>query len=261
MIYYKTSEEIEYIRQSSLLVSRALAEVAKHVKPGVTTIRLDKLADQFIRDHGGVPAFLGYRGFPNSACISVNEVVVHGIPGEIVLKEGDIVSVDVGVLLEGFYGDSAYTFPVGEIDADKQRLLKITRESLELGVEQAKIGKRIGDIASTIQEFVEKNGYSIVRELVGHGVGKKLHEDPEVPNYGKRGSGAKLMEGLVIAIEPMVNMGKRNVMQANDGWTIFTEDHKPSAHFEHTVAITKNGPDVLTNFEFMEEIVAASVSD
>ncbi|HUM48531.1 MAG TPA: type I methionyl aminopeptidase [Chitinophagales bacterium] len=261
MIYHKTPEEIEYIRQSSLLVSRALAEVARHIKPGVTTLQLDLLADQFIRDHGGVPAFLGYRGFPNSACISVNEVVVHGIPGEIVLKEGDIVTVDIGVLLEGFYGDSAYTFPVGEISAEKQRLLRVTKESLDLGVQQARMGRRIGDIASAIQEFVEQHGYSVVRELVGHGVGKKLHEDPEVPNYGKRGSGPKLMEGLVIAIEPMVNMGKRNVMQANDGWTIFTEDHKPSAHFEHTVAVTKNGPDVLTTFEFIEEIVATPVSD
>lgn len=261
MIYHKTPEEIEYIRQSSLLVSRALAEVARHIKPGVTTLQLDLLADQFIRDHGGVPAFLGYRGFPNSACISVNEVVVHGIPGEIVLKEGDIVTVDLGVLLEGFYGDSAYTFPVGEISAEKQRLLRVTKESLDLGVQQARMGRRIGDIASAIQEFVEQHGYSVVRELVGHGVGKKLHEDPEVPNYGKRGSGPKLMEGLVIAIEPMVNMGKRNVMQANDGWTIFTEDHKPSAHFEHTVAVTKNGPDVLTTFEFIEEIVATPVSD
>lgn len=260
MIYHKTQEEIESIRQSSLLVSRALAEVAKSIKPGVTTLQLDSVADQFIRDHGGIPAFLGYRGFPNSACISVNEVVVHGVPGNIELKEGDIVSVDVGVLLDGFYGDSAYTFAVGEISADKQQLLKITKESLDLGVQQARIGKRIGDIASTIQDYVEQHGYSVVRELVGHGVGKKLHEDPEVPNYGRRGSGAKLMEGLVIAIEPMVNMGKKNVLQGKDGWTIFTEDHKPSAHFEHTVAVTKNGPDILTTFEFIEEIVDSAVA-
>ncbi|MBK9729898.1 MAG: type I methionyl aminopeptidase [Chitinophagaceae bacterium] len=259
MIYYKTPEEIERIRQSSLLVSRTLAEVAKHIKPGTTTISLDKLADQFIRDHGGIPAFLGYRGFPNSACISVNEAVVHGIPGETVLKEGDIVSVDLGVVLDGFYGDSAYTFPVGEISEAKQRLLNITRQSLEMGIQQAWIGKRIGDIAATIQEFVEKNGYSVVRELVGHGVGKKLHEDPEVPNYGRRGSGAKLQEGLVIAIEPMVNMGKKNVMQSNDGWTIFTEDHKPSAHFEHTIAISKDGPVKLTTFEFIEEVSSVAV--
>ncbi|MEP7129017.1 MAG: type I methionyl aminopeptidase [Chitinophagales bacterium] len=259
MIYYKTPEEIERIRQSSLLVSRTLAEVAKYIKPGVTTISLDKLADQFIRDHGGIPAFLGYRGFPNSACISVNEAVVHGIPGETVLNEGDIVSVDLGVVLDGFYGDSAYTFPVGEISEEKQRLLNITRQSLELGIQQARIGKRIGDIAATVQEFVEKNGYSVVRELVGHGVGKKLHEDPEVPNYGRRGAGAKLQEGLVIAIEPMVNMGKKNVMQSNDGWTIFTEDHKPSAHFEHTIAISKDGPVKLTTFEFIEEVSSVAV--
>lgn len=259
MIYYKTPEEIERIRKSSLLVSRALAEVAKHIKPGITTIKLDAVADEFIRDHGGFPAFLGYRGFPNSACISVNEVVVHGIPGETVLKDGDIVSVDIGVVLDEFYGDSAFTFPVGDISEEKQRLLNTTRQSLELGVQQAKIGGRIGDIAAIIQEYVERHAYSVVRELVGHGVGKKLHEDPEVPNYGKRGSGAKLLEGLVIAIEPMVNMGKKNVMQANDGWTIFTEDHQPSAHFEHTVAVTRNGPQMLTTFGFIEEVLNVAV--
>lgn len=242
-----------------MIVSRALAEVAKHIKPGIATIKLDAVADQFIRDHGGFPAFLGYRGFPNAACISVNEVVVHGIPGNTILKEGDIVSVDIGVVLDDFYGDSAFTFPVGEISEEKQRLLAVTRQSLELGVEQAKVGGRIGDIASSIQDYVERNGYSVVRELVGHGVGKKLHEDPEVPNYGKRGSGAKLQEGLVIAIEPMVNMGKKNVLQANDGWTIFTEDHQPSAHFEHTVAVTKGGPQMLTTFSFIEEVLNVAV--
>ena len=257
MIYYKTPDEIESIRESSLLVSRTLAEVARHIKPGITTISLDAIVNQFIKDHGGVPAFLGYRGFPNAACISVNEVVVHGIPGETVLKEGDIVSVDIGVLLNGFYGDSAFTFPVGEISTEKRQLLNVTRESLNLGIDQARAGKRIGDIAAAVQEYVEKNGYSVVRELVGHGIGKKLHEDPEVPNYGKRGAGTKLMEGLVIAIEPMVNAGKRNVLQSNDGWTIFTEDRKPSAHFEHTVAVTRTGPDVLTTFAFIEEAIAA----
>ena len=260
MIYYKTHDEIESIRQSSLLVSKALAEAAKHIKPGITTLELDKRIDEFIRDHGGIPAFLGYRGFPNSACISVNEVVVHGVPGNQVLKDGDIVSVDVGVLLDGFFGDSAYTFGVGEVTEDKKRLMQVTKESLHLGVQEARIGKRIGDIARTIQDYVERHGYSVVRELVGHGVGKKLHEDPEVPNYGKRGSGPKLMEGLVVAIEPMVNMGKKNVYQANDGWTIFTEDHKPSAHYEHTVAVSKEGPDILTTFEFVEEIVYGTVT-
>jgi methionyl aminopeptidase len=216
---------------------------------------LDKVGEEFIRDNRGYPAFLGYRGFPNSLCISVNEEVVHGLPGSILLKEGDLVSIDCGVLLDKFYGDSAFTFAVGEITEVKRQLLSVTRESLNLGVNQAKIGKRIGDIASTIQRHVERNGFSVVRELVGHGLGKKLHEDPEVPNYGKRGTGTKLMEGLVIAIEPMVNMGKKSVRQAEDGWTIFTEDRSPSAHFEHTVAITKDGPVVLTTFDYIEEVI------
>lgn len=259
MIFYKTGEEIERIRKSSLLVSRTLAEVSKYIKPGVTTLRLDAIAEEFIRDHQGIPAFLGYRGFPNSACISVNDAVVHGIPGEVILKEGDIVSVDIGVLLDDFYGDSAYTFSVGEISTEKEQLLKITKESLELGVQQARVGKRIGDIAAAIQDYVELHGFSIVRELVGHGIGKNLHEDPEVPNYGKRGSGTKLHEGLVIAIEPMVNMGRKNVIQANDGWTILTEDHQPSAHFEHTVAVTKSGAEKLTTFSLIEELQNASV--
>jgi methionyl aminopeptidase len=260
MIYYKTHEEIECIRKSSLLVSRTLAEVGKHIKPGVSTIELDKIGEEFIRDHGGYPAFLGYRGFPKSLCISVNEHVVHGIPGTYVMNEGDIVSVDCGVLLDKFYGDSAFTFAVGEITDERKQLLKVTRESLNLGVQQARVGKRIGDIAFAIQNYVEQHGFSVVRELVGHGVGKKLHEDPEVPNYGKRGGGPKLVEGLVIAIEPMVNMGKKNVLQAEDGWTIYTEDRKPSAHFEHTVAVTKDGPDILTTFEFIEEAVYGSVA-
>ncbi|MBA2407160.1 MAG: type I methionyl aminopeptidase [Chitinophagales bacterium] len=255
MIFYKTHDEIEFIRNSSLLVSRALAEVAKYIKPGVTTLTLDKVGEEFIRDNRGYPAFLGYRGFPNSLCISVNEEVVHGLPGSILLKEGDLVSIDCGVLLDKFYGDSAFTFAVGDITEVKRQLLSVTRESLNLGVNQAKIGKRIGDIASTIQHHVERNGFSVVRELVGHGLGKKLHEDPEVPNYGKRGTGTKLMEGLVIAIEPMVNMGKKSVRQAEDGWTIFTEDRSPSAHFEHTVAITKDGPEVLTTFDYIEEVI------
>lgn len=259
MIYYKTTEEIECIRRSSLLVSRTLAEVAAYIKPGVTTLALDQVVQQFIQDHGGVPAFLGYRGFPNSACISVNEAVVHGIPGDVVLKEGDIVSMDVGVLMDGFYGDSAYTFPVGNISPEKERLLRITKQALLSGIEQARMGRRIGDIASSIQELVEKNGYAVVRELVGHGIGRKLHEDPEVPNYGRRGSGQKLSEGMVIAIEPMVNMGKRNVMQADDGWTILTEDRLPSAHFEHTVAVTRSGPDVLTTFAYIEEAAVAGL--
>ncbi len=259
MIYYKTDEEIEGIRRSCLLVSRTLAETAKHIRPGISTMALNDIVDEFIRDHGGYPAFLGYRDFPKSACISVNDQVVHGIPSEYVLKEGDIISVDCGALLDGYYGDSAYTFPVGEIKDEVKRLLKVTKESLEIGVQQARTGKRIGDIAASIQDHVQAKGYSIVRELVGHGVGKSLHEEPEVPNYGKRGQGTKIQEGLVVAIEPMVNMGKRDIYTGNDHWTVFTADGKPSAHFEHTVAVRKMGPDVLTTFEFIEEAVFAMV--
>ena len=255
MIYYKTNEEIEGVRQSCLLVSKTLAEVAKFIKPGVTTLDIDKLVEEYMRDHGAVPSFLGYKDFPNAACISVNEVVVHGIPGKYVLKEGDIVSVDCGATLNGFVGDSAYTFPVGEISDEKKRLLQVTKESLYLGIEQARIGKRIGDISAAIQDHVEKHGYSVVRELVGHGLGRELHEDPEVPNYGKRGNGPKLLEGLVIAIEPMVNMGGRDIYTGEDHWTIFTRDKMPSAHFEHTVAVRKTGADVLTTFEYVEEEV------
>jgi methionyl aminopeptidase len=255
MIYYKTSEEIEFIRKSCTLLSKTLAQVAKEIKPGVTTLALDKIGDEFIRDHGGLPAFKGYKDFPNSFCISVNEAVVHGIPGKYELREGDIISIDGGVLLDGYFGDSAYTFPVGEISEEKKKLISITRESLDLGIEKARVGLRIGDIASAIQEHVERNGFSVVRELVGHGLGKKLHEDPQVPNYGKRGSGSKIQDGLVIAIEPMVNFGKKEVLQAEDGWTIYTEDKKPSAHFEHTVAVRKQGIDILTTFEFIDEVV------
>lgn len=255
MIYYKTNEDVEGIRQSCLLVSKTLAEAAKYIKPGVTTLELNRIIDEFIRDHKGYPAFLGYRDFPKSACISVNDQVVHGIPNEYEIREGDIVSVDCGVLLDGYYGDSAYTFGVGEINSEMKRLLSVTKESLDLGVQQARIGKRIGDIASSIQEYVQSKGFSVVRELVGHGLGKSLHEDPEVPNYGKRGQGTKIQEGLVIAIEPMVNMGKKEVYTGSDHWTVFTIDGKPSAHFEHTVAVKKSGPEILTTFEFIEEPV------
>lgn len=255
MIYYKTSEEIEGIRKSCLLVSRTLAETAKIIRPGVTTLQIDKIVDEFIRDHGAIPSFLGYRDYPNSACISVNEVVVHGIPTAYELKEGDIVSVDCGATLDGFVGDSAYTFAVGEISEEKKKLLRVTREALAKGVQQAKVGSRLGDISHAVQEHVERNGYSVVRELVGHGLGRSLHEDPEVPNYGKRGHGLKLQEGLVIAIEPMVNMGKKEVLTADDRWTVLTRDRMPSAHFEHTVAVRKGGPDVLTTFKFIEEEV------
>lgn len=260
MLHYKKNEEVEYIRRSSLLVARTLGEVAKHIKPGVTTLALDKLAEEFIRDNGGSPAFKGYNGFPNSLCISPNEQVVHGIPGKNILVEGDIVSVDCGVLLDGYYGDSAFTFAVGEVTEEKVRLLRVTRECLNIAIENAIEGRRLGDISWAVQEHAEKNRYSVVRELVGHGIGKHLHEKPEVPNYGKRGSGLVLKEGLVLAIEPMINMGKRNVIQEKDGWTIRTADKKPSAHFEHTVAIGKEKAYVLSTFEYVDAVILEKVN-
>lgn len=254
-LYYKTKEEIELIRESSLLVGKTLAEVAKIIKPGVTTLSLDKVAYEFINDHQAVPAFLNYNGFPNSLCISVNAHVVHGIPGKYELKDGDIISVDCGVVKNKFFGDSAYTFAIGEVKPEVLDLLKVTKESLYKGIEMAVAGKRIGDIADAVQVHAESHGYSVVRELVGHGVGRNLHESPEVPNYGKRGTGLKLQEGLVIAIEPMINLGKRSIVQENDGWTIRTADNLPSAHFEHTVAIGKEKADILSSFEFVEEVL------
>lgn len=260
MIYYKTSEEIELIRKSSLLVSKTLAEVARIIRPGITTIEIDAVAEEFIRSHGGIPAFKGYDKYPNTLCISVDYHVVHGIPNKRELKEGEIVSVDCGVLMNGFYGDSAYTFAVGEIKPEIQKLLKVTRESLDKGIEKAVVGMRIGDIGSAVQEHAESNGFSCVRELVGHGIGRGLHEKPEVPNYGKRGSGLKLQEGLVIAIEPMINMGKSAVIQENDGWTIATKDKMPSAHFEHTVAVMKGKADLLTTFSYIEDEVLINLN-
>lgn len=252
-MYLKTQEEIELIRQSCLLVSKTLAEVGKNIQPGISTIELDKIAEEFMRDNGGIPGFLGYRNFPNSICISRNSEVVHGVPGKTILQEGDVVSVDCGVLLNGFYGDSAYTFEVGEINQETKHLLKITYEALYKGIEQAIAGNRVGDISFAIQNFCENNGYSVVRELVGHGVGKKLHEKPEVPNYGKRGNGPRLQEGLVIAIEPMVNMGKKDVIHSEkDGWTVRTADGKPSAHFEHTVVVRKDKAEILSTFSVIE---------
>ena len=254
-VHYKSEEEIELIRKSSQLVSRTLAEVAKVIKPGVKTIELDRLAEEYIRDNGGVPAFLNYNGFPYSLCISPNDQVVHGFPGEYTLQEGDVISVDCGVVLNKFFGDSAFTFEVGEVDADVKELLKVTRESLNLGIEKAVAGLRIGDISYAVQEHAEKHGYGVVKELVGHGVGVKLHEKPEVPNYGKRGSGVKLEEGMVLAIEPMINMGRAGVKFWKDGWTVSSIDNKPSAHFEHTVAIRKGAPDVLSTFDYIEEVL------
>lgn len=256
MIYLKTAEEIELLRENNLLVSATLAEVGRHVRPGVSTLGLDKLAEEFIRSHGAEPGFLGYGGFPNTLCMSVNEEVVHGIPSaKRILKEGDVLSVDCGTLMKGFYGDSAYTFAVGEIAPEVADLLRVTKEALYKGVAQAKAGNRVGDVASAVQEHAERHGYSVVRELVGHGLGRKMHEEPEVPNYGARGRGPLLKEGMVICIEPMINMGARYVVFERDGWTVRTRDRKPSAHFEFAVAVGKEGPDVLTDFGVIEQAI------
>jgi methionyl aminopeptidase len=255
MLYLKTDEEIGLLRESNMLVSRTLAEVAAIIKPGVTTLYLDKIAETFIQDNGGLPAFKGYGGFPNTLCTSVNDEVVHGIPSKYFLKEGDIISVDCGVILNGWYGDSAFTFAVGEIDEKIKGLLAYTRESLEEGVREAIAGNRVGDISYAVQAKAESGGYSVVRELVGHGLGKRLHEPPEVPNYGRRGTGTKMEKGLVICIEPMINLGKKETFQMRDGWTIRTVDGKPSAHFEYAVAIDKGRADVLTTFKFIEEVL------
>lgn len=252
-IILKTDEEIELMRQSNRLVGKTLGELSKHIKPGVTTLQLDKIAEEFIRDHGAVPTFLGYNGFPNSICASVNENVVHGIPNNKPLEEGDVISIDCGTQLQGFCGDSAYTFCVGEVKPEVKQLLKITKEALYKGIEQALQNNRIGDIGSTIQKYCESHGYSIVRELVGHGIGREMHEAPEVPNYGRKGTGVMLKNGMCIAIEPMVNMGSKNVVFENDGWTVRTKDRKPSAHFEHTVAIRNGKADILSTFEFIQE--------
>ena len=256
MIYLKTAEEIELLRENNLLVSATLAEVGRHVRPGVSTLELDKLAEEFIRSHGAEPGFLGYGGFPNTLCMSVNEEVVHGIPSaKRILKEGDVLSVDSVTLMKGFYGDSAYTFAVGEIAPEVADLLRVTKEALYKGVAQAKAGNRVGDVASAVQEHAERHGYSVVRELVGHGLGRKMHEEPEVPNYGARGRGPLLKEGMVICIEPMINMGARYVVFERDGWTVRTRDRKPSAHFEFAVAVGKEGPDVLTDFGVIEQAI------
>lgn len=255
MLVYKTEEEIEIIRRNNLLVSKTLAEVAKLIKPGITTLELDKRAEEYIRDNGAVPGFLGYGGYPNTLCTSVNDEVVHGIPSNRVLKEGDIVSVDCGTYMEGFYGDTAYTFPVGEVNQDVRNLMKTTKESLFKGIENAVEGFRIGDIGYAVQLHAENAGYSVVREMVGHGLGREMHEAPEVPNYGKRGKGIKLAEGLVICIEPMINMGNKYIKQDPDGWTIRTIDGKPSAHYELAVVIRKDKAEILSTFKYIEEII------
>lgn len=254
-IQFKTAEEIELIRASALLVSKTLGEVAKIIGPGVKTITLDKLAEEFIRDHGAVPAFLNYHGFPYSLCISPNDQVVHGFPNEKELIEGDLISIDCGVILNKYFGDSAYTFAIGEVSAETQRLMRVTQECLRLGVEKAVAGLRVGDIGFAVQDHAERCGFGVVKELVGHGVGIQLHEKPEVPNYGRRGAGIKLEEGMVIAIEPMINAGRAGVKFWEDGWTVSTSDGKPSAHYEHTVAVKKGKPDILSTFSYIEEVL------
>ncbi len=254
MIHYRTDSEIELLRKAALLVGKTLGEVGKHIRPGIRTIELDRIAEEFIRDHGAIPAFKGYEGFPGSLCISVNDAVVHGIPGNYELRDGDIVSVDCGTILDGYVGDSAYTFTVGEVSEEIKLFLQRSKESLYKGIEQAVAGNRIGDIGYAIQSYVEQFGYGVVRELVGHGVGRKMHEDPQVPNYGRRGTGTKLSEGIVIAIEPMITFGKKDIIQERDGWTIKTKDRKPAAHFEHDVAVRNGKAEILSSFEWIEEI-------
>ena len=248
-ILYKTKEEIEIMRHSCLLVGKCHAEIAKILKPGITTMQVNNLAATFIQDNGGIPSFLNYEGFPYATCISMNSAVVHGFPTSDVLKEGDIMSLDIGIYKNGFHGDSAYTYAIGHISDEVKKLLRVTKESLYCGIEKARQGNRIGDIAYAIQEHTEKkHGYGVVRDLVGHGLGRNMHEEPQVPNYGKRGSKEKLKEGMVLAIEPMINMGVKEVIHLNDGWSILTKDNQPSAHFEHDVHITKQGPDILSSF-------------
>jgi methionyl aminopeptidase len=255
MLYLKTDEEVGLLRESNLLVSRTLAVIASEIRPGITTLYLDRIAETYIRDNGAVPGFKGYGGFPKTLCTSVNDEVVHGIPSDYVLKEGDILSVDCGVIREGWYGDSAYTFAVGEIKDEIRRLLDYTRASLEEGVKAAIAGNRIGDISNAVQTMAESGGYSVVRELVGHGIGRKMHEQPEVANWGKKGTGPKMEKGLVICIEPMINAGRKETIQMRDGWTIKTADGRPSAHFEYAVAVDKGEADVLTTFEFIEKVL------
>ncbi|MFI5124997.1 MAG: type I methionyl aminopeptidase [Chitinophagales bacterium] len=253
MIYYKTKAEIELARESCLLVSKTLTEAAKALKPGISSFYLDKLIGDYIRDHGASPSFLNYNGFPYNSCISVNDVVVHGFPNDRELKEGDIISIDIGVYKNGFHGDHAYTFAIGDPGAAIAQLIRVTKESLYKGIEKAVAGNRIGDISFAIQEHTErKYGYGVVRELVGHGLGRKMHEDPQVPNYGRRGSGVKMQEGLILAIEPMINLGKRDVYTEEDGWTVRTSDHSASVHFEHDVCIQKNKADILSDYSGIE---------
>ena len=251
MIIPKTREQIELMRLSSLLVSKTLGLIAKEMVPGVTTLKIDKLAEEFIRDHGGVPGFKGLYGFPNTLCVSPNSQVVHGVPNDIPLQSGDVISVDCGVLMNGYYGDHAYSFEIGDVADNVKKLLQITKESLYKGIRAFKAGNRVEDVGNAIQKYCESNGYGVVRELVGHGLGRKMHEDPEMPNYGKRGRGKLFIEGMTVAIEPMINMGTRNIKQHKDGWTITTADGKPSAHFEHNVALINGKPEILSTFNYI----------
>ncbi len=260
MIKIKSKEEIELMRLSALLVSKTLGLLAKEVKPGVTTSYLDKLAEEFIRDNGAIPGFLGLYNFPNTLCMSPNAQVVHGIPNNKPLENGDIISIDCGVLKNGFYGDHAYTFEVGEVSDEIKKLLTITKESLYIGIKEYKIGNRVGDVGWAIQNHVERHGYGVVRELVGHGLGKKMHEDPQMPNYGKRGQGKRFVDGMVVAIEPMINLGTHKIDQLKDGWTILTKDRKPSAHFEHDVALINGKPELLSTFQYIYDALGI-VSD
>ncbi|HET8839283.1 MAG TPA: type I methionyl aminopeptidase [Flavobacteriaceae bacterium] len=253
MIQTKSPEEIELMRESALIVSKTLGMLAKETKAGVSTKHLDKLAEEFIRDHGAEPGFLGLYGCPSTLLTSVNEAVVHGLPTDKELEDGDIVAIDCGAKKNGFYGDHAYTFEIGDVDRETKKLLRITKESLYIGIREFKIGNRVGDVGFAIQRYTEKHGYGVVRELVGHGLGKKMHEDPEMPNYGKRGQGKKFIEGMVVAIEPMINLGTKNIQQLKDGWTIVTRDGKPSAHFEHDVALIDGKPQLLSTFDYIYE--------
>ncbi len=253
MIIVKSKEEIELMRESALIVSKTLGLIAREIKPGVTTLYLDKLAEEFIRDHGAIPSFLGLYGFPNSLCMSPNSQVVHGIPNNIPLQEGDVISVDCGAYKNGFHGDHAYSFEIGEVAPETKKLLKVTKESLYIGIREFKIGNRVEDVGCAIQKYCESYGYSVVRELVGHGLGKEMHEDPQMPNYGKRGKGKLFIEGMVVAIEPMINMGTKNTKHHKDGWTITTADGKPSAHFEHDVALVNGKPELLSTFKYIYE--------
>src|SRR6056300_1306771 len=261
MIKIKSLEEIELMRESALIVSKTLGEIAKAIRPGITTLELDKLAEEFIRDHGAVPGFLGLYDFPNTLCMSPNEQVVHGIPNNTPLVEGDIISIDCGALKNGFYGDHAYTFEVGSVSPEIKKLLEVTKASLYKGIEAFKAGNRVGDVGFAIQNFTEKYGYGVVRELVGHGLGRKMHEDPEMPNYGKRGRGKKFVEGMVVAIEPMTNMGTHKIRQHADGWTITTLDNKPSAHFEHDVAIVNGKPELLSTFKYINKALGIETNE